>query len=215
MQLKICGFKNYSDLLEVAKLDVDYVGLNFVNGSPRQVDFETAKQFLLNLKQDVPNCKTKIVAVLFNPNQSLLQSVISSQLFQVLQFHGNESVDFLTNFKQNNSRIKIWKALKVTDLNIEIKIKNYSQIVNKILLDMPKKADFSSADRTFSKIELFQKYQSQFPLILAGGLNAKNLSSFLSKLRPAVIDIASGVEATGFKKDLTLIQTCVKLVKSF
>jgi phosphoribosylanthranilate isomerase len=51
-------------------------------------------------------------------------------------------------------------------------------------------------------------------VILAGGLNPTNVGALVSKFRPWMVDVASGVESAPGRKDPALIDAFVRAVKS-
>ena len=53
---------------------------------------------------------------------------------------------------------------------------------------------------------------TQMPIILAGGLNAKNIAQVVKEIKPWAVDVSSGVETDG-KKDPTKIQQFIAAVK--
>ena len=42
VQIKLCGFKNIEDIIFASSLNIDYLGMIFVNDMPRTVDIKTA-----------------------------------------------------------------------------------------------------------------------------------------------------------------------------
>ena len=54
----------------------------------------------------------------------------------------------------------------------------------------------------------------QKPFILSGGLNPENVIQAIRLLRPAGVDVCSGVELTPGRKDPTLLETFLKAVRS-
>ncbi|HOE23577.1 MAG TPA: hypothetical protein PLE15_07520, partial [Smithellaceae bacterium] len=51
------------------------------------------------------------------------------------------------------------------------------------------------------------------PLILSGGLNDSNILEALQKVRPAALDINSGVEERPGKKEAAKIKNIMQLIK--
>jgi phosphoribosylanthranilate isomerase len=216
-KIKVCGITNLEDLQNCVDLKVDYLGFNFYAKSPRYI---TPKKFIeiINLA-NFSEFKPKIVAVLVNPFQTLTNQLLETNLVDILQFHGLEKPVFLEHFK---SKTQIWKAFvmqnnlspQLQTKNIEKKIQQYQNVCQKFLLDSPKKIDFSSAIGQFENLQTFNLLQKKYSLILAGGLNPKNILYYLESLKPQIVDVASGVEKTPSQKDFQKLQKFVEIVRT-
>ena len=56
------------------------------------------------------------------------------------------------------------------------------------------------------------KLAKEFPLIFAGGLNPENVGNVVEKVKPQMVDVASGVETDG-QQDFKKIKTFIKNAK--
>jgi len=59
---------------------------------------------------------------------------------------------------------------------------------------------------------LAQQVAKRFPVIIAGGLDPKNVARLIEKVAPWGVDVSSGVE-TGGVKDIAKIRTFIKEVR--
>ena len=74
-----------------------------------------------------------------------------------------------------------------------------------ILLDGPRPGSGQPTD-----FERARRVAVERPVILAGGLNPDNLADAVAKVRPAGLDVSSGVERQRGEKDLELIHAFVR-----
>lgn len=117
MILKFCGFKSEEDIQKVKNLNVDAVGFIHFPESKRHISINQLK-FLSKLVPDYINR----VVVLVNPTLELVKQILRETHINVVQLHGNESIQFIEAIRNLNSTIKIIKALPAdNDLNRNMK----------------------------------------------------------------------------------------------
>jgi Phosphoribosylanthranilate isomerase len=149
------------------------------------------------------------VAVVVNPDQSLLEELLSSQAFDIVQLHGQESIDLC---KQIKPTVEVWKAVTV-EFSVET-IKNYVEVVDKFVFDLPK--NLATQVSQSSRLDFYQQLTALGkPVFLAGGLNTNNIYDLLISFQPWGIDVASGLESSPGKKDQTKIQSFLTEVRRF
>ena len=91
VRVKMCGMTRSDDVAHAIHLGVDAIGLIFYPKSSRYITMEQAKVLLKDLPPFVD-----AVAVLVNPEKELVQQIIEELPIQLLQFHGDEPVHFLS-----------------------------------------------------------------------------------------------------------------------
>ena len=107
LKVKVCGIKTISHVKACIKGKAKMIGLMFYNKSPRFINLETAKKISNFAKK-----KIKRVGVIANLNIEEIKEITENVELDYLQFHGDETTDFLKNIKKI-LKIKIIKALKV------------------------------------------------------------------------------------------------------
>ena len=217
--IKVCGICSIDDALLAIEHGAKYLGLIFVESSPRYLDPALARSIVESIEQ-----KAKVVGVFQNANDDQIENIANSVSLDYLQLHGNESPAFCATLSR-----PVIKSFQLTD-------------TEKILDEQPcltfpfgnKKDSQSDFDfclelldqyRPYCRHFLFDKPKSvtntnwlqfaaqQLSLIedqlgdyfFAGGLNCSNINSILQTITPAVIDIASGVEQTARQKNRQLM----------
>ncbi len=176
-------------------LGIDAIGLIFYPGSKRAVSIEKAKQLLV----DVPLFMAT-VAVVVNPTLAGVQQIVQELPIQWLQFHGDETAAFCNQF-----HLPYIKMIRATSA-IEIKqTMSLYPDASAFLLDTPAQGLYGGTGKTFNWDDI--PTQSPKPLILAGGLAAANISHAVAAVKPAAVDVCSGIEQSpGIKDHNKMIQ---------
>ena len=90
-QLKICGIRSLSEIQELKDLPIDYFGCIFAPKSPRYVSVDLAKDIVT----EIHSVGKLAVGVFVNTPIHELQQIQQQTNIDILQLHGNESVDSL------------------------------------------------------------------------------------------------------------------------
>ena len=85
-KVKICGLKTEAGMDAALSGGADYVGLVFFPPSPRNVSPATAQALAAKARG-----RAKIVALMVDPDDALIETVIASADPDILQLHGDES----------------------------------------------------------------------------------------------------------------------------
>lgn len=200
-RIKICGVTRSEDALYAAELGVDAIGLVFYSKSPRLVNLDQG----FKITQILPPFLTK-VALFFNNDEREIETVLQTLPIDLIQFHGDESPEFCEQF--NRAYIKAIPMLIEQELSI------YSQLYKKaqgFLLDATQPGEPGGTGKSFdwSKIpRVFNK-----ALILAGGLNPKNVADSIQHTACYAVDVSSGVESVKGIKDSKKMKEFVEQVR--
>ncbi len=191
--VKFCGIRNQIELDHAIGVGCDLVGLNFVSHSPRVVDVEAASAMVASRRD-----ASLFVGVFMDPAESEVRRVLTEVDLDFLQFSGNETESFCELF--NLPYIKSFKMLKSLDFVRESK--KYPNTFA-YLLDSASKMGGGSG-KTFD--------WTQFPassdrrVLLAGGLTPENVGDAIAQTNPWGVDVASGIECTGYRKSYKRMQ---------
>ena len=139
------------------------------------------------------------VALFVDPSPDQVSDVIQSMQPDLLQFHGNESVEFCEQFDKNY--IKAIRVHKNTDL---IQLSDYYSSARGLLLDSFVEGEKGGTGVTFDWDLIPENLPC--PIILAGGLNPNNVEMAINKVNPWAVDVSSGVEASPGLKDINKIK---------
>ena len=130
-----------------------------------------------------------------------------------LQFHGNETPNFLKNVKKI-LKIKIIKALKISNKNCIKEISNFRKVSDYILIDTKivtkKNLNFKKKSRELDW-NLFKKIKDKQTLILSGAININNLEQAIKDSNIRFVDVSSSLETIPGKKNIKKINKFLKL----
>lgn len=205
-RIKVCGITRPEDAAVALDLGVDAIGLVFYAASPRAVSPAQAKQIVRAVGPFV-----SVTGLFVNADASMVKDVLQQVPLQVLQFHGEESAEFCTQFHRP------WiKALRVgSDTRLAHALEPY-QGATGILFDTYKPGVQGGTGEVFDWNLVARKNLpslGDMPVILAGGLNAGNVSEAIQKVHPYAVDVSGGVESEPGKKDPQKMAGFVEAVK--
>ena len=109
-QLKICGIRSLSEIQELKDLPIDYFGCIFAPKSPRYVSVDLAKDIVT----EIHSVGKLAVGVFVNTPIHELQQIQQQTNIDILQLHGNESVEDCSTL--HNAGYTLWKAFSVYDI---------------------------------------------------------------------------------------------------
>ena len=200
-RIKICGFTRKEDLQAAIEGGVDAVGLVFYPSSPRFVDVSTA----VELARLVPPFIT-IVGLFVNADPATIRATLAAVPIHLLQFHGDEDEAFCRQF----DRPYIKAARVRPDVDLVQYARSFSS-AQAILLDAFVEG-YGGGGKVFDWTLIPPDFAK--PLILSGGLDAGNGVDAIARVRPAAVDVSSGVEAARGIKDAEKIREFVSAVRS-
>lgn len=201
-KIKICGIKRTEDIEIVNKYKPDYIGFIF-SKSPRQIDFETAKELKSKLDKSI-----RVVGVFVNEPIDFIVKLCISNVIDVVQLHGDEDDEYI---KQLRALVKcrIIKAVRVK--STEQILQEEQKKCDFLLLDTYKKDVYGGSGEKFNwdliPNDLVKEY------FLAGGLNADNIQLAIKTLQPFCVDVSSSVETDGIK-DEQKVKEIIEKVRS-
>ena len=209
--IKICGITKTSQARSIAELKINAIGVIGVKNSPRFVPEEEC----MKIFNEVEKVSSSIEKVLVIANAKLEEvKCINNRSTppSVIQLHGNESVDYCRELKNEFPRIKIWKAFRLKAINDLENISQYEKDIDAILIDA---WDDKSLGGTGNRvpIELLLNKTFKAPWILAGGISAEIIPEIFSKLRPDGIDASSRLEISPGIKDIKKVASLVREIR--
>ncbi|MGE8207604.1 phosphoribosylanthranilate isomerase [Heyndrickxia sp. NPDC080065] len=196
MKVKICGIKSVEAAMAAVDGGADLIGFVFAE-SRRRISPTHAKQ----IADEIPNYVKK-VGVFVNETYENIIEISNIVGLDYIQLHGDESPEFAKSLSR--PVIKAWSILQKIEPNFPC---DYH------LIDSPPGGRYrGGTGDTFDWTLIDSLPINKNELILAGGLNEKNVKEAIYRVQPAVIDVSSGVE-TNEEKDPEKMKAFVKAAK--
>jgi len=213
--VKVCGTTNLHDAQLVVAAGADALGFIFAP-SLRRIEIADAAEIIAKL----PNGIEKI-GVFVNETPAHVAAVTQDVGLSGVQLHGDEPAAQLPEFRRALGERKIIKTLQAGDiLNArEKRLVEYLSAhgsIDAILLDSGSARQRGGTGIPFAweeAVPLAAAIREATPLIVAGGLNAQNVSQALRLFEPWGVDVVSGVEREPGKKDEARLHHFVAAVR--
>ena len=211
IRVKICGMKTRADMEAAASAGAAYVGLNFFAKSARSVSIAQAAA----LASEAPVGLAK-VGLVVNPTDADLDAITGSVPLDMIQLHGQESVERVADIKSRYG-LPVMKVIGVAEAADLAPIDLYAQVADQIMIDAkaPKGAKLPGGNGVAFDWQLLagKKYW-QAPWMLAGGLTPENVAEAIRKTGARQVDVASGVETAPAQKDADLMRAFVEAAQA-
>ncbi len=201
-RVKICGFTRPADAQVASDLGADAIGLVFYPPSSRHVTIEQAATIAGVVS---PFCT--VTALFLNAEVDYVEEVLKSVPVSLLQFHGTESAPYCESFAR--PYIKSVAMKSVADVG------NYCATFDGavgFLLDSNAAGAAGGSGTAFDWSLVPPELASS--LILAGGLDVGNVANAIREIRPAAVDVSSGVESDKGIKDHQMMREFIANVRA-
>ena len=200
-RIKICGLTRVEDVDVALEAGADAIGLVFYPPSPRYVDLAVAAELARRIPPFV-----SIVGLFVNAEPERVRATLAALPIHLLQFHGDEDDAYCRQFDR-----PFMKAARVKPGMDLVQYCARFPTAQAILLDAfvegygggGKVFDWSLIPSVLSK-----------PIVLSGGLDAENVGAALVQVRPAAVDVSSGVESAKGIKDAVKVRAFVRAVRA-
>ena len=204
--VKICGLTNRDDALAAIDAGADFLGFNTWNGTKRFIDLEQNADWIAGLPRSVFR-----VALLVNASRGETERIAALPFVDVLQFHGDEDAGFCKRAAGLGK--PIIKAIRARDAGAFAEAGTFSTL--HVLLETHVAGAFGGTGVRMEE-ELALRFKEAHPglnLWLAGGLTPGNVADAVRRIRPAAVDVSSGVESSPGRKDAKKMQAFVAAVR--
>ncbi len=205
--VKICGLTSREAVDATAA--ADFAGFVFYPRSPRNLAPEAAAQLASGLPRHV-----RRVAVLVDPDDALLQTLLARFRPDLLQLHGSETPARTAAIRQSFG-LPVIKAVAVRDADDVDRARAYQDIADWLMFDAkPPRADaLPGGNATSFDWALLAGRSWRRPWFLSGGLGPDNVVGAIARTRPDAVDVSSGVELHPGRKDPVRIAAFIGAVR--
>ncbi len=216
-RVKICGITNVEDAIAAVEAGADAIGLNFYEKSPRCVSPQNATAIV----RDWPAVNVHRVGVFVNTAPEAIELLANSLTLTAIQLHGDESPETVAYFAKPRAaqpypaqsrhpfRWCVVRARRLDDRGVAAIAADLQACRDAgwppaaVLVDAMTPGRYGGTGETVSWVGVadHKRWLGETPLILAGGLTPDNVAEAIRIVRPAAVDVASGVESSPGKKD--------------
>ncbi len=202
VRIKVCGITMSEQAVKLADLGVWAIGCIMVPGSPRYVSPALARKILMLLPPHILK-----VGVFQNEDPAYIIRVRKWCGFDLVQLHGNESPEYCRRLGRG-----LIKAFGIEKHFAELSLSGYKDVVDYFLFDTKKKGKSGGTGTCFPWEILPSLNTMDHPVIVAGGLNEKNIVKCQSMFSPFAFDLNSGVEVSPGHKDVGKVEKILHLL---
>ena len=198
--VKICGLTCAEDALAAREAGADYLGFVFFPASRRclgEVDVEWIRK--------AAGAK---VGVFRDQARALVESVRESAGLDLVQLHGSETPD---ECEALGGRARVIKAISVRDFVDWGRVQAYATAA-RLLFDTA--SPTGGGTGAVFDWSLLAGRPAGLDHWLAGGLRPENVAAAIERVRPAGVDVASGVERSVGRKDPGTIRAFIAAVRA-
>ena len=211
VEVKICGLSTPETVEGSIEAGADYIGLNFFPTSPRYVPLDRAAELAA-----IARGRVKIVALVVDAPDSLLQEIVAKVDPDFIQAHGDEGPDRVAEIGRLTGRPVI-KAIRVRDASDIAAAADFASVASLILYDSKAPETLTNAlpggnGHAFDWQLLGSGGRPAF--MLAGGLTRENVAEAIRVTGAPVVDLSSGVESSPGVKDIGLIRKFIEAAKA-
>lgn len=201
MEVKICGIRTVEAAQHAVECGADALGFVFAE-SKRQITAIAAKKIIDALPQDIWK-----VGVFVNEDAAVIKQIAEIAGLTHIQLHGDENPE--------DYRPVVLPLIKSVGVNTQEDLEGIVAVnAEYILLDSPSGKYRGGNGSSFKWNMAKELGNSNKNLILAGGLNPGNVSKAISKVKPYMVDVSSGVE-TNEEKDFIKIKDFINNAKKW
>lgn len=203
-QIKICGLTAVDAAETCAELGADAIGLVFYPKSPRFVTDDIARRISRSVTH-----KAKTVGVFVNNTYDEIMKKVEFCSLSAVQLHGRESPNLVGQLRKE--KIRVIKALFLRGIPSLCDIEQYEAWAYLV--------EYAPGSLPGGNAMVWPWQQASlagrnYPLILAGGLDSKNVADAVYGTFPDAVDVSSGVEASPGIKDPEKVAAFISRVKT-
>jgi phosphoribosylanthranilate isomerase len=209
--IQVAGIIDSGEAEMLMSLGVDYLG--FPLRLPVNKDDLTEEEAVNVISIIVPPHKPVLITYLDKASEII--EFCDKLKVNIVQLHGKILIEELKKLKTSRPDIEIIKSLVVFQDNyseLNSIVQNLSEWVDLFITDTfdPATGASGATGKTHDwKISRRLVEVSPKPVILAGGLNPSNVRHAILQIKPAGVDVHTGVESANGRKDHKLVQNFI------
>jgi len=214
MYVKICGIRRHEDALIAAELGADAIGLlvGQRHNSPDFISAAVAREISRTLPPSVEAVLVTQITEVDEIERLLRQSGITA-----VQLHSEITADSVANLRTRFPDLKVFKSVHVISAESVRYPEGFNKVADGFVLDTINVATNQvGGTENIHDWTISQKIVERFPdipIILAGGLNSKNVRSAIESVHPFGVDVNSGTKGSDGFKDARKMREFIREAK--
>lgn len=210
--IQIAGIKSHEEAQMIAKSGATHLGFPFgLDFHAEDTPIDEASLIIRELPPDLHP-----VLITYFDTAVLIKQTMDKLGCRIVQLHGRVETTEIEKLRKLLPGIEIWKSLVIHPENPErifLEMQQFDVYVDAFITDtFDGDTGASGATGKTHDWEISQKiiHLSQTPVIVAGGLNPKNVANAIAATNPAGVDVHTGVEDQDGNKDPDLVWAFVQ-----
>lgn len=206
--VKICGLTTAPAVAEAARGGARFVGFVFFPPSPRALGVAAAAA----LAAQVPAGVTR-VGLVVDAEDSLLEAIVGAVPIEMLQLHGREPPARVAEIRRRFG-LPVIKAIGIGGAEDLRSVAAYETVADWLLFDArpPEGAVLPGGNARPFPWDLLRGVRCVRPWLLAGGLDADNVTAAIAASGASAVDVSSGVEDRPGVKSIAKIARFLRTV---
>lgn len=209
--VKICGLRTDEALGAALDGGADSVGFVFFPPSPRNIAPADARPLAARARG-----RARVVALLVDPDDALIDQVVTIVDPDMLQLHGEETPARVGAIRKRWGK-SVMKAVKIETGADARKALDYRAVADLILFDArpPAGATRPGGHGAAFDWHVLDDIKTELPrFMLSGGLTPGNVAEAIGITGAPMVDVSSGVERRPGEKDPDLIRAFLRAAKA-
>lgn len=186
LHLKVCGIAELEDARYLAGAGVDYLGFIQHEESPRYAPPSLASDIIEWVHGPKP------VGVFVNDSAADVNAAADDAGFELVQLHGQEPPELVAQVDRPTIKV-IHVRHDASSDQLRLLFERYEDVAEYFLLDTHNSSVWGGTGESFNW-RLARELSKDYPIFLAGGLDAENVGRAVDTMRPFGIDLSSSLE---------------------
>lgn len=210
-RVKICGIRSGTDLERALAAGADALG--FIVGARHRTEAELSPAAAADLVRCLPPFVSSVM-VTHRQEPGAILALADQVRPSVLQLQDAIDPGALQTLRSALPATRLVVAVHVIDADAIPEARRLAPLVDALLLDS-RTADRIGGTGVPHDWSISRRIVEavQIPVILAGGLQPGNLAEAIARVRPAAVDVNTGVENAAGEKDPQRLQAFVRIAR--
>jgi phosphoribosylanthranilate isomerase len=211
VRVKICGVTCVDDAMACAEAGADWIGLNFHPASPRYLELSRAAEIIAVLPASL-----SVVGLFVDRPAREVAEVAGRLGLEIVQLHGHEPPSDLLAL----NHLQIIRAFRLKPASAWSEVTEYldraksmGRLPDAVLIDAYVAGMPGGTGATIEN-DVLECVPPLPRLILAGGLTPLNVAERVARVRPWMVDVASGVESSPGRKDHARVAAFIRAARA-